>query len=189
MVRNVPTIENTQPEALSSLPVDLEDASDAMMYHIEVLKIPNDSELCSDEYWMPLHLVRPLTYWRDAVGPLAEAKWDPTIHYALKVTATYSMLSEFYCKGSRDDTESERQTKATMFCHAMFVGAELIITGDCVKLLTSGYSSTTDALIVSGLKIVWVQPCTENAAESATTCVHVSGHALTLNPGHASTLR
>lgn len=184
MVTAAPTMEHAIEE-LSSLSEERPAITEDMLYHIEILNVPDAPDYVSVNARMPLHLLRPLAYWRDCLGPLPEAKWHPTVHRALEMASTYSIVSDYFAKARETTNDSLERPRATIFCRAMFVGPELILKGDCLKLPAGNGNAAMDALVVSSIKVNLLEPSNDSDGQVPKICVHVSGHALTLDPQRA----
>lgn len=153
-------------------------------FRIEPLSKPgsDDKSYSRQHRYLPLHGIRPMSYWQDCVRDLHETHWHLTIKYALAVTNTFCVLGRDRFKGVKDE--------ATVFCRAAYIGSELVIPGDTVRLLPNPdeqkMDEVTDILVVTAIKLRLV-----NIDEAGhddwdqgrpyTICLHISGKAFTLD--------
>jgi hypothetical protein len=144
---------------------------------------------------VPLHAIRPFFLWQECLRGVNEESWHPTIQYALATASSFSLLSRFAFKGV--------WPTATVFAEGLFLGPELILVGDAVRLLPKAEmanpllskpalaakpentrSRVIDIMIVTSIRLEFV-----NLDESTdddydedhpyTTCLHVQGKAFT----------
>lgn len=109
---------------------------------IEPLPNPNDSnKAMSKRYrYVPVHQTRPFILWKDYLGHLSEEQWHPTIKNALTVMATMSLFGKHRFRGHWPD--------AQIYCHGIYIGSEMFVVGDTVRLLPKGGETTCTNIIV-----------------------------------------
>ena len=158
-------------------------------FRIEPLSQPasDDKSHSRQHRYVPLHGIRPLTHWQSCLRDVPVDDYHPTVKYALTVTNTFCVLGRDRFKGMRDGLSG---TEATVFCRGAYIGSELIIPGDVVRLLPNPDEQkpdeVTDILAVTAIKLRLV-----NIDEAGnddwdqgrpyTVCLHISGRAFTLD--------
>ncbi|KAM0720605.1 hypothetical protein Q7P37_004742 [Cladosporium fusiforme] len=138
--------------------------------------------------YVPLHGIRPLVYWHDCLRDLPEPEWHPTIKYALSVTNTFCVLARDRFKGVRDGVSGP---EATVFCHGAYIGSELILKGDVVRLLPNPDeqkpNEVTDVIVVTAIKLrlINIQEAGDDDWDDGRpymVCLHISGRPYTSDP-------
>ena len=137
---------------------------------------------------VPLHAIRPFTYWQDCLRGLSEQEWHPTIKHALTVSSSLCTVGMHRFRGV--------WSSATVLCRGAFIGSELVMVGDAVRLLPrvgeQSKSMITDVMVVSDIRLKFVNldfdedDLAPSAPEIAyQTCVHVTGRVYTTDPGRS----
>jgi len=158
-------------------------------FRIEPLSQPggDDKSHSRQHRYVPLHGIRPLVYWQNCLSGLPAEEWHQTVSYALTVTNTFCVLGRDRFKGVRDEITG---SEATIFCRGAYIGSELILPGDTVRILPNPDEQkgdeVTDILVVTAIKLRLV-----NIDEAGnddwdqgrpyTVCLHISGKAFTLD--------
>ena len=158
-------------------------------YRIEPLSKPgnDDKHYAKQHRYLPLHGLRPLTYWQDCFNELNETEWHPTVKHALSVTNTFCVIGRNRFKAVRDELSGSH---ATVFCRGAYIGSELITIGDTVRLLPNPDEQkpgeATDILVVTAIKLRLVN--IDDAGNDDwddgrpyNVCLHISGKAFTLD--------
>lgn len=98
-------------------------------FRVEALADPNsEAKKHSKQYkYVPLHHTRPFVLWKEVLRGWPEKAWHPTIRHALTVTATVSLLDKYHFRGV--------WPAADILCRGVYLGAELVLAGDWVRLL------------------------------------------------------
>lgn len=158
-------------------------------FRIEPLSEPGSSDKTESKQhrYVPLHGIRPLVYWHDCLRRVPEQEWHPTIKYALSVSNTFCVLGRDRFKGIRDAFTGP---EATVFCHGAYIGSELILTNDVVRLLPNPdeqkSNEVTDIMTVTSIKLrlVNIKEAGDDDWDNGrpyTICLHISGKAYTLD--------
>ncbi|KAJ4292555.1 hypothetical protein N0V90_009218 [Kalmusia sp. IMI 367209] len=117
---------------------------------VEPLPNPNDDNksLSKRHKYVPLSSIRPLFLWNEYLGRIPEDEWHPTIHNAFTVSATMSLVGKHHFRGA--------WPKAQIFCHAIYIGAELVAVGDTVRLLPKAdQEGCVDVLVVKTIRLMF----------------------------------
>jgi hypothetical protein len=118
--------------------IDLDDVADepekamSVSYsgiRVEPVPDPNgkNKSLSKRYKYVPLHHTRPFIFWKEFLGQIPENQWHMTIKHALTLMSTFSLLDKHRFKG--------KWPKASIYCHGIYVGSELLAIGDTVRLL------------------------------------------------------
>lgn len=155
-------------------------------FRVEPLPSPNDNnKTLSKQYkYVPLHHTRPFVFWREFLNHIPEDEWHPTIKHAFTVMSSFSLLDKYKFKGT--------WPSASISCRGIFIGSELILVGDVVRLMpTSENSLCTDVLQISAIKLKLsnVDRANDNDYDEGhpyNSAVHISGKGFTLDPSHSA---
>ncbi|KAF3480683.1 uncharacterized protein GIQ15_06030 [Arthroderma uncinatum] len=98
-------------------------------FRIEMFPDPNSSDKSlSNQYkYVPLSLIRPFSYWSVYLQGVDTKDFHPSIANALTIMSSYSMLEKYRFKGEWPN--------ASISCKCIYLGAELLIRGDGVRLM------------------------------------------------------
>lgn len=152
-------------------------------------EIGNDSKPWSKRSaYIPLHQVRPFVFWKQFLKGTDKQNYHPTIRHAIGAAASFSLMYKFHFKGVYPD--------ATIFCKGIYIGPELLLVGDLVRLTPSMSGSApqiTDVLKITAIKLKLLNIGSQESLLGAGdanpppwyTCVHVSGVAYTTDPNKA----
>ncbi|KAF2853500.1 hypothetical protein T440DRAFT_390092 [Plenodomus tracheiphilus IPT5] len=132
-----------------------EGTSDNVIYsgvRVEPLPNPNESNKSLSKHYkyVPLRQTRPFVLWEQFLGSVPQDDWHPTIHNALTITSTLSLIGKHRFRGTWPN--------ASIYCHAMYLGFELLAVGDTVRLLpsaASGLDECCDIMIIKSIRIKW----------------------------------
>lgn len=154
-------------------------------FRIEPLSEPgNDSKpFTSQHKYVALHALRPFSFWRACLGEIDGRLWHPTIKHALSVTSSWSLLGKYSFVGTWPE--------ATLFCRGLYLGSELIMMGDLVRLEPRPgdprQDSVFDVMAVSSIRLRFVKldEASDDDYDNGqpyTTCLHVAGRVFSLDP-------
>jgi Transcription-silencing protein Clr2 len=124
--------------------------------------------------YVPLHHIRPFNYWEEVLAGIPKEEWHPTIHHAISVLSSISVLDCFHIRGV--------WPSFAMSCRSVWIGAELICVGDVVRLKPKQQhgQQITDVLVVDSMTVL-----AENGEHSKFQYkLHLSGRAFTTNANH-----
>ncbi|EME82732.1 uncharacterized protein MYCFIDRAFT_87647 [Pseudocercospora fijiensis CIRAD86] len=156
-------------------------------FRVEPLNQPGSTLKSSGQHkYVPLHAIRPFSCWKECVGA-SEDDWHPTIRHALTVASSFCVIGKHLFTGS--------WPSATLFVRGLYIGAELILLGDAVRLTPNTTdarhetpnTTVTDVLVVSSLRLRFVnlEEATDDdydESRSYNICLHVLGKAYSLDP-------
>lgn len=119
---------------------------------VEPLPNPNDSDKSLSKHYryVPLKQTRPFMLWEHFLGKLSQDEWHPTVQNALTVTSTLSLVGKYRFRGTWPN--------ASIYCHAMYLGHELLAVGDTVRLLpsvSSNHGEICDVMVIKSIRIKW----------------------------------
>ncbi|PGH14204.1 hypothetical protein AJ79_03177 [Helicocarpus griseus UAMH5409] len=157
-------------------------------FRIETFLDPNgiDKNLSHQYEYVPLSYIRPLNYWQIFLQGIEPRDYHPSIQYALTIMPSFSLLDKYHFKG--------KWPNATVYCKGIFIGSELLIKGDGVRLMPRSELPTqdslhqvTDVLVIKNIKVNLIN-CDDDPASpllSKSTAVRLVGKAYTLLPRNA----
>jgi Transcription-silencing protein Clr2 len=151
--------------------------------------VNNHDKSASKQYkYVPLRQIRPLNHWQMVLRGIPKDKLDPSVLNAVTCMVTVSLLEKYRLTGCWPD--------ATIHCKGIYIGAELLIEGDAVRILPSPKESSarplgcTDVLVISSIRLQLYDITEEhikinNPHISTTSSITLVGTAYTLDPSRA----
>ena len=156
-------------------------------FRIQLLSKPGDDDKSFSKQlkYLPLHCIRPFYLWQAYLDDVSIDQWHPTVEYALTVASSLCVVGRFRFRGTWPN--------ATVFARGVYLGPELILVGDTVRLSPRAREqrpdNVTDVMVVTAIRLRFVNLDMEEddmAPETPglpyQTCLHFSGRVLTLDP-------
>ncbi|KAK3710488.1 hypothetical protein LTR37_010331 [Vermiconidia calcicola] len=156
-------------------------------FRVEPLSRPGDDykPYTKQHKYLPLHAMRPFCLWSECLTGVSEEDWHPSVHHALTVTNSFCVIGRYRFKGVWPD--------ATAFSRGVYIGSELIMVGDTVRLLPRKNEqrddAVTDVMVVTGIRLRFVNLNMEEDDMTPVplnvpyqTCLHISGKVYTSDP-------
>ena len=112
-------------------------------YRIELYPDPDDKDkrLSNETYLVPLNRIRPLSMYHEFLSGVSQNQWHETIHNALKVINTVCFVDPIGFAG--------KWFSYSVRCRGVWIGAELFINGDAVRLLPAkGNDNQIDQVMI-----------------------------------------
>lgn len=155
-------------------------------FRVEPIPDPNSTvkHWSKQHKYLALHAMRPFNFWSEFLDGIPEADWHPTIKHAFTATSSLSLVEKERFIGT--------WPTASITCRGIYIGSELILTGDTVRLMPKQQGdSVTDVLQITSIKLNLMNLDTasdddydQNHPYNST--VHVTGKAITAKPDHAA---
>ncbi|KAI9805874.1 MAG: hypothetical protein M1825_000488 [Sarcosagium campestre] len=120
-------------------------------FKIERFPDPNSQEkgLTRQYDYVPLSLIRPLSLWGEYMEWDGVRRVDETVKNALKVTSSIALVERNHFSGVWPE--------AVISCRGAWIGAELIVVGDAIRLLPEDDGQPFDtALVVSAINLSFI---------------------------------
>jgi Transcription-silencing protein Clr2/Transcription-silencing protein, cryptic loci regulator Clr2 len=117
-------------------------------FRVETMPDPNDplNKSGSKQYkFVPLRNIRPLSQWQSILRGIPEKKLHASIKNALTCMTSVSLVEKFKAVG--------HWPSASIFCKGLFLGSELIIVGDTVRLASEKSTKCTDVLVIESIRL------------------------------------
>lgn len=123
-------------------------------YRIETFPDPNspDKSLSSQYKYVPLSNIRPFNYWNVFLQGVETDDFHPSVTNALTIMSSFSMLDKHRFVG--------RWPNASIHCKGIYLGAELLIKGDGLRLMPQDAGSpenpegkVTDILVLDRIEL------------------------------------
>jgi hypothetical protein len=127
---------------LSPLPYDYSEVTNKS-YRIEVFPDPDskDKSLSRQAYLIPLNHIRPLNMFHEFLSGVSQSEWHASIHNAMKVMNTVCFVDPLGFAG--------KLVSYSVRCRGVWIGAELFINGDAVRLLpATGSDNKVDQVMI-----------------------------------------
>lgn len=120
-------------------------------FRVETFPDPNsDDKSASLQYqYVHIHVLRPFNSWPTWLENVPQKKWHPSIKHAMKVMSSVCMINKYHFKGTWPN--------ASIHCRGMFLGPEMLIVGDTVRLKPKGatlhrLSPVTDVMVIKRIE-------------------------------------
>lgn len=150
-----------------------------------------DKPLTKQYKYVPLHMIRPFIFYADFFKGIDRAAWHASIRNAMSIMSSFTLLDKYHFKGV--------WPSATIFTKGIYIGSELLLQGDTVRLLPNKLSDplVTDILHITAIKMKLINldgPDTlsdldedepDDDPPAYNVCIHLSGHAYTTDPTRA----
>ena len=155
-------------------------------FRVEAFPDPNSNEKPDSKRYkyVPLHHLRPFVFWQEYLRDIPEKLWHPTLRHAMTVSSTVSLLEKYRFKGS--------WPKAELLCKGLYLGSELILVGDAVRLMPKdGNGPVEDVLKITSIKLIFSNldkssRSDDDEGHPYNTAIHVYGQGFTTNPDRAT---
>lgn len=117
-------------------------------FRVEPLPDPNgtNKDLSLQHQYLPLHHLRPFFLYKEFLRGTDKEEWHPTVNHCRTLMSSFSLVGKYHFKGE--------WPTASISCHGIYIGSELILVGDVVRLLPKPYEmECTDVLKVTAIKL------------------------------------
>ena len=118
-------------------------------FRVETLPDPNDplNKAMSKQYrFVPLRSMRPLSQWQSVLRGIPEKRLHPSVKNAFTCMTSISLVEKYKAVG--------HWPAASIFCKGLFLGSELIVVGDTVRLMSPrSPKKCTDVLHVDSIRL------------------------------------
>lgn len=164
---------------------DKEMALNAVGYRVETLPDPNDllKKSTSKQYrWLSLECIRPLSQWQMMTHGIPRQKLHPSIMHALTCSTSLSLIEKFKATGLWPN--------AAIHCKGLYLGPELIMGGDTVRLSPQQSDECEDVLRIESIRLnldnIRQEHTEPNSQDIASGCrISIVGTACTSNVDRA----
>jgi hypothetical protein len=115
---------------------------------VEPIPDPNGTDKsCSKHHkYVALRQTRPFVLWKEFLGQVPRDQWHVTIINALTITSNLSLMSKYRFRGT--------WPKADIYCHGLYLGSEMLATGDTVRLSPSANKNHSHCTEILGIKTI-----------------------------------
>ncbi|OKL59666.1 hypothetical protein UA08_05334 [Talaromyces atroroseus] len=159
-------------------------------FRVETFPDPNsDDKSASLQYqYVHIYVLRPFNSWPIWLEHVPQKEWHPSITHAMTVMSSISMVNKYRFKGVWPN--------ASIYCRGMFLGPEMILVGDAVRLKPKGAKagsagdalpSVTDIMVIKRIEFR-LNSCIDDAQSphlAKSYSVRVRGNVYTLAPHKA----
>ncbi|CAN9327184.1 unnamed protein product [Alternaria alternata] len=117
---------------------------------VEPIPDPNNvnKSLSKQHKYVPLRQIRPFVLWGDLLRRIPQENWHVSIKNALALSSTLSLVGKHRFRGTWPNT--------SIYCHGIYIGAEMLGVGDTVRLLPNKrQSKCTDVLSIKSIRLKW----------------------------------
>lgn len=160
-------------------------------FRVETLPDPLSRDKSYSLHYKYVHLkcIKPFNAFEVFLQRIPREKFHPSIEYAMTVMSSFSLLNKARFKGTWPN--------ASIYSQAIFLGAELLLVGDAVRLKPKGCtaenamdSSLTDVLVIDEIRLDLVDCIDDYQSEQIAESyrVRVRGKVYTNSPLRATTV-
>lgn len=120
-------------------------------FRIETLPDPNGSDKSYSLHYsyVPLKCVKPFNAFELFLQGTPREKLHPSIEHAMTVASSLSLLEKYRFRGTWPN--------AIIYCRGIFIGAELLVIGDAVRLKPKGYRANESTEKPSAVEVMVVK--------------------------------
>lgn len=156
-------------------------------FRVETFPDPNDDDksLSLQSKYIHINCIRPFYFWPIFLYGIPQEKWHPSIKYAMTVMSSFSLVGKQRFKGEWPN--------ASVYSQGIFLGPELLILGDVVRLKPPGAKlgeelpPVTDVMVIDQIEIQLLS-CIERVTSPLLASKHrvyLYGRVYSLSPGRA----
>ena len=160
-------------------------------FRVETYPDPLSTDKSYSLHYKYVHLkcIKPFNAFEVFLQKIPREEFHPSIEYAMTVMSSFSLLNKRRFKGTWPN--------ASIYCQAMFLGAELLLVGDAVRLKPTGCtvedavdSTITDVLVIEEIRLDLIDCDDDFKSEQIAGGyrVRVRGKVYTNSPLRASTV-
>lgn len=122
-------------------------------FRVETFPDPNSINKAQSLQYRYVHLnsIKPFNYYHSYLNGIPQNEWHPSISFALTVMSSFSLLGKNTFIGDWPD--------ASIYCSGIWIGAELYVNGDAIRLKPKGYTldtpagEVTDVMVISDIRM------------------------------------
>jgi hypothetical protein len=131
-----------------------ENATNVIYSGVRVEPLPNpngaDKSLSKRYKYVSLRQTRPFVLWKELLREVPQVQWHSTVINALSLTSTLSLVGKYRFRGTWPN--------AVTYCHGVYLGSEMLVVGDIVRLLPNANKLQTrcvDILVIKSIRLKW----------------------------------
>ncbi|KAL0264576.1 hypothetical protein SLS55_000526 [Diplodia seriata] len=155
-------------------------------FRVEPIADPNSTvkHWSKKHRYLPLTAIRPFSFWSEFLHGVPEQEWQPTIKHAFTAMSSFSLVEKQRFKGT--------WPTATIACRGIYIGPELVLCGDTVRLMPSQQGAdVTDILRITSinLRLMNLDTTSDDDYDQGhpyNSAVHITGKAFTSEPTRAA---
>lgn len=123
-------------------------------FRVETFPNPNGTDKSYSLQYKYVHLrcIKPFNAWELFLQGTAREALHPSIENALTIMSSFSFLDKYRFRGTWPN--------ATVYSRGIFIGAELLLIGDAVRLKPTGYAAkshqkaeVTDIMVIESIRL------------------------------------
>lgn len=156
-------------------------------FRVETFPDPNDDDksLSLQSKYIHINCIRPFYSWPILLYGVPQEKWHPSIKHAMTVMSSFSLVGKQRFKGNWPN--------ASVYSQGIFLGPELLIVGDVVRLKPRGAKlgeelpPVTDVMVIDQIEVQLLS-CIEKVTSPLLASKHrvrVYGRVYSLSPERA----
>ncbi|OOF97258.1 hypothetical protein ASPCADRAFT_505649 [Aspergillus carbonarius ITEM 5010] len=123
-------------------------------FRVETFPDPHSPDKSYSLHYKYVYLksIKPFGAFEHFLQNIPRERLHPSIEYAMTIMSSFSLLDKYYFKGAWPD--------ASIYCRGIFIGAELLVVGDAVRLKPTGYNTqthetrdVTDVMVIEEIRL------------------------------------
>ncbi|KAH8700562.1 transcription-silencing protein Clr2-domain-containing protein [Talaromyces proteolyticus] len=117
-------------------------------FRVETFPDPNSDEKSAllQYKYVHIHAIRSFYSWPIYLKGVPQESWHPSIKHAMTIMSSLSLIDRYHFKG--------KWPNASVYCRGMFIGPEMIIVGDAVRLKPKGARLDRDLPNVTDVMVI-----------------------------------
>ncbi|KAH7065295.1 hypothetical protein B0J12DRAFT_639771 [Macrophomina phaseolina] len=155
-------------------------------FRVEPIPDPNSTmkHWSKQHKYLPLSAIRPFAFWSEFLRGVPDDDRHPTVQHALTAMSSVSLVEKTRFTGT--------WPTASITCRGVFIGSELILTGDTVRLMPRQQgAAVTDVLKITSIKLNFMNLDTASDDDydekhPYNLAIHVTGKAFTTDSTRAA---
>lgn len=146
-------------------------------FRVECLPDPNGSAkgLSKQYSYVPMHHIRPMCFWKEALKGIPDKKWHPSISHALSVTANISTIERYRAEGTWPN--------CNIHSKGIFIGAEALFIGDAARIMCQSGTRVSGVLRIRDILVSFEKLTVANDGNVSSSTAH-SIHVYLLGEGY-----
>lgn len=146
-------------------------------FRVECLPDPNGSAkgLSKQYSYVPMHHIRPMCFWNEAMKGIPDKQWHPSIPHALSVTANLSTIERYRAEGTWPN--------CNIHSKGIFIGAEALFIGDAARIIRQSGTRVSDVLRIRDILVSFEGLTVANDGNVSSSTAH-SIHVYLLGEGY-----
>ncbi|KAI9820119.1 MAG: hypothetical protein M1832_003826 [Thelocarpon impressellum] len=146
-------------------------------FKVELFHDPSspDKIYATRQKWVPMHQLRPMCFWLEMIRGIPQSEWAGNMLGGPKMVHCVTVVDRHRIEGAWPN--------ATIFCGALWLGFELVMVGDAVRIMPDDPAEKVDS-VIAVKEIRWTFDRLDDDDDCRVN-VYLRGKQFTTNPKKA----